>query len=287
MVKGVIKQKSDFKLEQEVSDVEQVSDELEFLNDADAVCSRSRLNKQKDLSIPHDDVDLSKEDIYIPDDAENALLLSVLDNSEYWKQKLTQSKQALDQMKSGKDELTRYKRSMRILNCSLVEIWHMKQKLLGLESEIAVHKNQMELSSQQIKGLQDEKAKCVAEREESQKECLRLESTIVSLKSIISSKNRDIASLERRLAETNRHLTLKTAELSTSSNDQSDAEELTILRSRVLELEGKLAQQESSVEQDEESRLESLENFVGLVRTIALVKDREEGMQIRFLFWKC
>ena len=176
---------------------------------------------------------------------------------------------------------------MRILNCSLVEIWHMKQKLLGLESEIAVHKNQMELSSQQIKGLQDEKAKCVAEREESQKECLRLESTIVSLKSIISSKNRDIASLERRLAETNRHLTLKTAELSTSSNDQSDAEELTILRSRVLELEGKLAQQESSVEQDEESRLESLENFVGLVRTIALVKDREEGMQIRFLFWKC
>ena len=184
----------------------------------------------------------------------------------------------------------------------------MKQKIIGLESEIAVQKNQVDLTTQQMNEIKEEKEKCIAEREESEKATLQLENTIVSLKSIISTKNRDIASLERRLAEANRHLTLTTSEIhvlqepkqneedeqeeegsqeaqeaqeaQSQEPSESTLEELTTLRNRVVELEEKLAQHESSVEQDEESRLESLESFVGLVRTIAYVKSKEEGKQI-------
>ena len=42
----------------------------------------------------------------------------------------------------------------------------MKQKIIGLESEIAVQKNQVELTTQQMDELKEEKEKCIAEREE-------------------------------------------------------------------------------------------------------------------------
>ena len=67
---------------------------------------------KRDLSVQHDDVDLDKEDIYIPDDADDASLLNVLNDSDNWREKLSQSRRALDQMKNGKDELSKYKRSV-------------------------------------------------------------------------------------------------------------------------------------------------------------------------------
>ena len=69
-------------LEQEVSDVEFVPEEPAFLNQSDNVALRCSNDFKKDLSIQHDDVDLDKEDIYIPDDADDASLLNVLNDSD-------------------------------------------------------------------------------------------------------------------------------------------------------------------------------------------------------------
>ena len=99
-------------LEQEVSDVEFVPEELAFLNQSNDVFYECPCYSKRDLSVQHDDVDLDKEDIYIPDDADDASLLNVLNDSDNWKEKLSQSRRALDQMKNGKDELSKYKRSV-------------------------------------------------------------------------------------------------------------------------------------------------------------------------------
>lgn len=92
--------------------MEFVPEEPAFLNQSDNVALHCSNDFKKDLSIQHDDVDLDKEDIYIPDDADDASLLNVLNDSDNWREKLSQSRRALDQMKNGKDELSKYKRSV-------------------------------------------------------------------------------------------------------------------------------------------------------------------------------
>lgn len=151
--------------------------------------------------------------------------------------------------------------------------WKLKQKQLSLESQIAVQKNQMKIYEDQVELLQKDKEEILVLKRKSEEGFSNLENDIISLKTMISDKNREIANLEKQLAIANRKVIL-------ASSSIEDEERVTTLSNRVSELEAQLARQNSSIEQDEESRIESLENFVSLVRSLATVQSREDALQL-------
>ena len=123
-----------------------------------------------------------------------------------------------------------------------------------------------------------------------------MESTITTLKTMISNKNREIADLECKLATSSlpsfttpaineEEYQQQIAIMQEEANKQIAAmqeeyqQQITTLKNHVKELEGGQVNQTSN-DQDEQSRLLSLENFVSLVRTLATVQTREDALQL-------
>ena len=185
--------------------------------------------------------------------------------------------------------------------------WRLKQKQLGLESTITVKDNQIKSYEQHIKQLEKEKGEILEKKDKSDQEISNLESTITTLKTMISNKNREIADLECKLAASSlssfttpafseeeyqhqlatvqEEANQQIAALQEEANQQIAAlqeeanKQITTLKNQVKELESRLVNQ-TSCDQDEQSRLLSLENFVSLVRTLATVQTREDALQL-------
>lgn len=113
---------------------------------------------------------------------------------------------------------------------------------------------------------------------------------------MISNKNREIADLECKLATSSlpsfttpaineEEYQQQIAIMQEEANKQIAAmqeeyqQQITTLKNHVKELEGGQVNQTSN-DQDEQSRLLSLENFVSLVRTLATVQTREDALQL-------
>ena len=174
--------------------------------------------------------------------------------------------------------------------------WRLKQKQLGLESTITVKDNQIKSYEQHIKQLEKEKGEILEKKDKSDQEISNLESTITTLKTMISNKNREIADLECKLAASSlssfttpafseEEYQHQLATVQEEANQQIAAlqeeanKQITTLKNQVKELESRLVNQ-TSCDQDEQSRLLSLENFVSLVRTLATVQTREDALQL-------
>ena len=148
----------------------------------------------------------------------------------------------------------------------------MKQKQMGLMSKINVQENDIRLKEERIVALQNDLNEANQSRIASEQSSSRNEDLATSLRAIISSKNRDIAMLERQLAETSRKLVL-----ATTCQKEEEPNAPVESRSSEQEEEGR----DESVEQDEESRLDALENFVSVVRSLSSLSSRDEALHMR------
>ena len=72
----------------------------------------------------------------------------------------------------------------------------MKQREIGLKSEINVHKNKIQLLEESVASLSKEKATLQEEKTKREENDTSKESEMVALRSMISKKNRDIIQLE-------------------------------------------------------------------------------------------
>lgn len=216
---------------------------------------------------------LDAADNYEPYTAESVRLEDTEDASAEWKDRFSQFKKSLGQMQDKKSEISRLKKSIFANWVSYSEMWRMKQKQMGLMSQINVQQNDIKLKEERIESLQNELREANQSRITSEQAASRNEETATSLRAIISSKNRDIAVLERQLAETARRLALATAckkveEPALPCESASSEPEVGERR-------------DESVEQDEESRLEALENFVSVVRSLSSLTSRDEATHMR------
>ena len=152
----------------------------------------------------------------------------------------------------------------------------MKQKQMGLTSQITVQQNEIQLNEERIQSLQNQLEEADQARMSAEQTASRIEASTASLRSIISSKNHDIAVMERQLVEANRKLALATSFVK--------PEELNCEARTASEESSKVERRDESVEQDEESRLEALENFVSLVRSLSSLSSRDEAIHMRRRF---
>ncbi|KAK8814632.1 hypothetical protein WA556_006671, partial [Blastocystis sp. ATCC 50177/Nand II] len=235
-------------IENLLAGIEDVPDDIDFSDEID-----------KELMEDEDAAVLDAADNYEPYTAESVRLEDTEEASAEWKDRFSQFKKSLGQMQDKKSEISRLKKKM----------WRMKQKQMGLMSQINVQQNDIKLKEERIESLQNELREANQSRITSEQAASRNEETATSLRAIISSKNRDIAVLERQLAETARRLALATAckkveEPALPCESASSEPEVGERR-------------DESVEQDEESRLEALENFVSVVRSLSSLTSRDEA----------
>ena len=85
-------------LEEDVSDVAPVEDDLDF-----HVVTNDRFVVQEG--------DPAEDDIYVPENAEDVLRYEGIDTTDEWKERFNQYKHALDQMKDQHGVVSKYKRS--------------------------------------------------------------------------------------------------------------------------------------------------------------------------------
>ncbi|OAO12815.1 hypothetical protein AV274_5540 [Blastocystis sp. ATCC 50177/Nand II] len=224
-------------IENLLAGIEDVPDDIDFSDEID-----------KELMEDEDAAVLDAADNYEPYTAESVRLEDTEEASAEWKDRFSQFKKSLGQMQDKKSEISRLKKKM----------WRMKQKQMGLMSQINVQQNDIKLKEERIESLQNELREANQSRITSEQAASRNEETATSLRAIISSKNRDIAVLERQLAETARRLALATA-------------------CKKVEEPALPCESASSEPEDEESRLEALENFVSVVRSLSSLTSRDEA----------
>ncbi|KAK8807520.1 hypothetical protein WA171_000475 [Blastocystis sp. BT1] len=209
------------------------------------------------------------DEIYVPENAEDVLLKEGIEISDAWKEKFNQYKMTLKHVREQTSDIDRYKK----------KIWRMKQREIGLKSEINVLKNKIELLEKSIATLTNEKQQLLDGKAAERRADLREESEIVTLKNMISKKNREIIGLERRIAEMARTMASQTMK----NVSESTTENGTIVNEQVSSDSTKEANPVESTSIDSTicgNSVQELELFISLVRAISACKTRTDALAI-------
>ncbi|KAK8805173.1 hypothetical protein WA588_000116 [Blastocystis sp. NMH] len=236
-------------LEEDVSDVAPVEDDLDF----------------------HEG-DPAEDDIYVPENAEDVLRYEGIDTTDEWKERFNQYKHALDQMKDQHGVVSKYKR----------KLWSMKQREIGLKSEINVHKNKIQLLEESVASLSKEKATLQEEKAKREENDTSKESEMVALRSMISKKNRDIIQLEKQLTDITRKLAESTTAEAVAANQSSESVRKSMDSDNNNDTNDNDDSTNDDTEEespsDEQSDVEKLNDFISVIRAISLCRSSDEAI---------